>query len=72
MASECLSLANEVENAIRKYATFNHVITSYSIHYTKLYDSIASHSGLIGFSTQKLMWRHKAFYDSGKTPFEIV
>lgn len=33
--------------------------------------SIASHSGLIGFSTQKLMWRHKAFYDSGKTPFEI-
>lgn len=33
--------------------------------------SIAAHSGLIGFSTQKLMWRHKPFYASGKTPFEI-
>lgn len=33
--------------------------------------TIASHSGLIGFSTQKLQWRHKPFYPSGKIPFEI-
>lgn len=34
--------------------------------------TIASHCGLIGFSTQKLMWRHRPFYDNGsKIPFEI-
>lgn len=33
--------------------------------------TIAAHSGLIGFSTQKLMWRHKPFYGESKVPFEI-
>lgn len=33
--------------------------------------TIAAHSGLIGFSTQKLMWRHKPFYGKSKIPFEI-
>ncbi len=34
--------------------------------------TIAAHSGLIGFSTQKLMWRQKPFYENGsKIPFEI-
>ena len=34
--------------------------------------TIASHSGLIGFSTQKLMWRNKPFYENNsKVPFEI-
>lgn len=33
--------------------------------------TIAAHSGLIGFSTQKLMWRHRPFYGSSKIPFEI-
>jgi alpha-mannosidase len=34
--------------------------------------TIAAHSGIIGFSTQKLMWRHRPFYENGsKIPFEI-
>lgn len=33
--------------------------------------TIAAHSGLIGFSTQKLMWRHKGFHNGSKIPFEI-
>lgn len=34
--------------------------------------SISAHCGLIGFSTQKLMWRNKPFYkDGSKIPFEI-
>jgi len=34
--------------------------------------TIASHSGLIGFSTQKLQWRTNPFYaDNKKIPFEI-
>lgn len=33
--------------------------------------TIAAHSGLIGFSTQKLMWRHRPFYGRSKIPFEI-
>ncbi len=33
--------------------------------------TIAAHSGLIGFSTQKLMWRNKPFYGNSKIPFEI-
>lgn len=33
--------------------------------------TIASHCGLIGFSTQKLMWRHRPFYGNSKIPFEI-
>lgn len=33
--------------------------------------TIAAHAGLIGFSTQKLQWRHKPFYDNSKIPFEI-
>lgn len=33
--------------------------------------TIAAHSGLIGFSTQKLMWRNKPFYGDSKIPFEI-
>lgn len=34
--------------------------------------SIAAHSGLIGFSTQKLQWREKPFYDNGrKVPFDF-
>lgn len=33
--------------------------------------SVASHCGLIGFSSQKLDWRHKPFYESGKHPFTI-
>ncbi len=34
--------------------------------------TVAAHSGLIGFSTQKLMWRHRPFYSNGsKIPFEI-
>lgn len=33
--------------------------------------TIAAHSGLIGFSTQKLMWRSKPFYGNSKIPFEI-
>lgn len=33
--------------------------------------TIAAHSGLIGFSTQKLQWRHKPFYGNSKIPFEI-
>lgn len=33
--------------------------------------SISAHSGLIGFSTQKLMWRNNPFYGDSKIPFEI-
>ena len=33
--------------------------------------TIAAHSGLIGFSTQKLMWRNHPFYGQSKIPFEI-
>lgn len=34
--------------------------------------TVAAHSGLIGFSTQKLQWRNKPFYDNNsKIPFEI-
>ena len=33
--------------------------------------TIAAHSGLIGFSTQKLMWRHRSFHGASKIPFEI-
>lgn len=33
--------------------------------------TIAAHSGLIGFSTQKLMWRTKPFHGESKIPFEI-
>jgi len=34
--------------------------------------TIMSHSGLIGFSTQKLQWRTNPFFDEGKKiPFEI-
>ncbi|MDL2257022.1 alpha-mannosidase, partial [Bacteroidales bacterium OttesenSCG-928-I14] len=33
--------------------------------------TIAAHSGLIGFSTQKLMWRHKGPHNGSKIPFEI-
>ena len=33
--------------------------------------TIASHCGLIGFSSQKLDWRWKPFYESGKHPFTI-
>lgn len=33
--------------------------------------SVAAHSGLIGFSTQKLMWRHRPFHGDSKIPFEI-
>ncbi|MDP4237842.1 MAG: glycoside hydrolase family 38 C-terminal domain-containing protein [Bacteroidota bacterium] len=33
--------------------------------------TIASHCGLIGFSTQKLQWRHNSFYGNSKFPFNI-
>lgn len=33
--------------------------------------TVAAHSGLIGFSTQKLQWRQKPFYGNSKIPFEI-
>ena len=33
--------------------------------------TVAAHSGLIGFSTQKLQWRHRPFYGSSKIPFRI-
>jgi len=33
--------------------------------------TISAHSGLIGFSTQKLQWRSKPFYGDSKIPFEI-
>lgn len=33
--------------------------------------TLASHCGLIGFSTQKLYWRHNPFYGNSKIPFEI-
>lgn len=33
--------------------------------------TIAAHSGLVGFSTQKLMWRHRPFHGNSKIPFEI-
>jgi alpha-mannosidase len=33
--------------------------------------TLAAHSGLIGFSTQKLMWRTQPFYGESKIPFEI-
>lgn len=33
--------------------------------------TIAAHCGLIGFSSQKLDWRHKAFYGDSKHPFTI-
>ena len=33
--------------------------------------AIAAHSGLIGFSTQKLQWRNNPFYGDSKIPFEI-
>ena len=33
--------------------------------------TIAAHSGLIGFSTQKLQWRNRPFYGDSKIPFEI-
>ena len=31
----------------------------------------AAHSGLIGFSTQKLSWRNNPFYGDSKVPFDI-
>lgn len=33
--------------------------------------SISAHSGLIGFSTQKLQWRNNPFYGNSKIPFEF-
>ena len=33
--------------------------------------TIASHCGLIGFSSQKLGWREHNFYPTGKLPFQI-
>lgn len=33
--------------------------------------TVAAHAGLIGFSTQKLMWRHRPFHGDSKIPFEI-
>lgn len=33
--------------------------------------TVAAHSGLIGFSTQKLQWRNRPFYGNSKIPFEI-
>jgi alpha-mannosidase len=33
--------------------------------------TIIHHSGLIGFSTQKLQWRHKPFHGKSKIPFEM-
>jgi len=33
--------------------------------------TIASHAGLIGFSTQKLQWRHRPFYGNSKVPFNV-
>jgi len=33
--------------------------------------TIASHAGLIGFSTQKLQWRNRPFYGNSKVPFNI-
>ncbi|MCP9612306.1 alpha-mannosidase [Coprobacter tertius] len=33
--------------------------------------TIAAHAGLIGFSTQKLQWRHKPFHGDSKVPFNI-
>lgn len=33
--------------------------------------TVASHAGLIGFSTQKLQWRTKPFYGNSKVPFNI-
>jgi alpha-mannosidase len=33
--------------------------------------TIASHCGLIGFSSQKLGWRHNAFHDGKKYPFTV-
>ena len=33
--------------------------------------TVAAHSGIIGFSTQKLMWRHLPFHGDSKIPFEI-
>lgn len=33
--------------------------------------TVAAHCGLIGFSTQKLMWRHRPFHGNSKIPFEI-
>ncbi|MDR2056837.1 MAG: alpha-mannosidase [Dysgonamonadaceae bacterium] len=36
-----------------------------------LLPTIAAHSGLIGFSTQKLQWRKNPFYGEEKMPFKI-
>ncbi|MDR1681936.1 MAG: discoidin domain-containing protein [Candidatus Symbiothrix sp.] len=33
--------------------------------------TLAAHSGLIGFSTQKLQWRNRPFYGNSKIPFEL-
>lgn len=33
--------------------------------------TIAAHSGLIGFSTQKLQWRHRDMHGKSKMPFNI-
>lgn len=33
--------------------------------------TVAAHSGIIGFVTQKLTWRHKPFYGDKTEPFEI-
>ena len=33
--------------------------------------TVAAHSGLIGFSTQKLSWRYNPFYGDSKVPFDI-
>ncbi|MBQ4280297.1 MAG: alpha-mannosidase [Rikenellaceae bacterium] len=33
--------------------------------------TIAAHSGVTGFSTQKLQWRQKPFYGDAKVPFKI-
>lgn len=33
--------------------------------------SIAAHCGLIGFSSQKLGWRHRDFYPGGRLPFNV-
>ena len=33
--------------------------------------TIAAHSGVTGFSTQKLQWRHRPFHGDSKVPFKI-
>lgn len=38
--------------------------------FTYALPSVAAHSGIIGFSTQKLQWRNNPFYGKSKIPFE--